>query len=123
MIVFGPSMHRRRRRRRLLVAAVTFGILGAGAASYLIVVLPLIRSPHTPCLGTISRSATGSPTPRPGCPSAELPDAARLGAVAWVADGKLTVLHLGSCRQAVLVASGAEPPVRFSPDGRWLAFA
>jgi dipeptidyl aminopeptidase/acylaminoacyl peptidase len=42
--------------------------------------------------------------------------------VAWIGAGALTVFDLGTCRQAVPVASGAKPPVRFSPDGQWLAF-
>jgi dipeptidyl aminopeptidase/acylaminoacyl peptidase len=32
------------------------------------------------------------------------------------------VIDLGTCRQATVVGTGAVPPVRFSPDGRWMAF-
>ena len=32
------------------------------------------------------------------------------------------MFDLATCRQTIVVASGAEPPVRFSPDGQWLAF-
>jgi Tol biopolymer transport system component len=42
--------------------------------------------------------------------------------VAWIDAGTLTVIDLGTCRQVVLVSSGAAPPVRFSPDGKWLVF-
>jgi hypothetical protein len=109
-----------RRRHRLRVAAVLVVVLGAGAAMFFTVVLPLLQP-----VGTSGRGTTGSsphPSPAPGCLSGKLPNPARLGTVAWVADGRLTVLDLGTCRRAVLVASGAGPPVRFSPDGRWLAF-
>src|SRR6266545_7752179 len=36
--------------------------------------------------------------------------------------GPLILIDLGTCRQTILVRTGAGPPVRFSPDGRWLAF-
>lgn len=50
------------------------------------------------------------------------PGSARLGAVAYVRDAVLHVFDLGTCRDRVLVAKGVEPPVRFSADGRFLAF-
>jgi dipeptidyl aminopeptidase/acylaminoacyl peptidase len=42
--------------------------------------------------------------------------------VAWIEAGTLRVIDLPTCRQAVLLSTGAAPPVRFSPDGQWLAF-
>jgi len=45
-----------------------------------------------------------------------------LGDVAWIDDGALRLVDLGTCKQTTLVATGAEPPARFSFDGRWLAF-
>jgi hypothetical protein len=46
------------------------------------------------------------------------PRDARLGAVAFVRSGALHVVSLTDCRDRVLVARGANPPVRFSRDGR-----
>jgi WD40 repeat protein len=46
---------------------------------------------------------------------------ARLGRVAYVRSGSLRLLDLATCRD-VLLARNARPPVRFSPDGRWIAF-
>jgi dipeptidyl aminopeptidase/acylaminoacyl peptidase len=42
--------------------------------------------------------------------------------MAWVRDGVLSVLELDSCKERTLVQTGAAPPVRFSHDGRWIAF-
>jgi hypothetical protein len=88
------------------------------AAGYFIVLLQLLgHAPHTPS------TPRASPTPgKPACPTARLPDAAQLGDVAWISAGSLMVIDLENCRQTVVVAKGAAPPVRFSPDGRWLAF-
>jgi WD40-like Beta Propeller Repeat len=115
-------MHRARRRRRLLVATVVVAVLGVGAASYFIGVSSLLRPARPSSPRTSRPSVSAQPSPLPDCASAVLPDAARLGSVAWIMDGALTVIDLGTCRQAALVASGAAPPVRFSPDGKWLAF-
>ena len=37
-------------------------------------------------------------------------------------DGVLSVLELESCKERTLVQTGAALPVRFSHDGRWIAF-
>jgi dipeptidyl aminopeptidase/acylaminoacyl peptidase len=103
------------------VAIVVVAAVGVGVASY-VVVAPMLRSTPASSPGASGPSATGRPSPLPDCASATLPDAARLGSVAWIADGALHVVDLGTCRQQALVASGAAPPVRFSPDGKWLAF-
>jgi Tol biopolymer transport system component len=115
-------MYRERRRRRLLVATVIVAVVGVLAAWLFVLVLPLLRPTPATSPRTTRASASGEPSPSPNCASAVLPDAARLGSVAWVSDGALTVIDLGTCRQAALVASGAKPPVRFSADGKWLAF-
>lgn len=44
------------------------------------------------------------------------------GRVAYLRRGALHVLDLGTCRDRVLVRRGARPPVRWSPDGRWIAY-
>ncbi len=112
------SMYRRRRLRYLLVAAGVLAGVGVVVAAYLVVLLPLGSPRSTP---PPSVNLSVSPTKR-SCPTAELADAPRLGKVAWINAGSLTVIDLGTCRQAGLVKTGAAPPVRFSPDGRWLAF-
>jgi hypothetical protein len=43
--------------------------------------------------------------------------------VAFVAGGALRVSDLDRCRTRTLVAHTASPPVRFSPDGRYVAFS
>src|SRR5207253_10802569 len=44
-----------------------------------------------------------------------------LGSVAYLRAGALHVADLSTCRDRVLVRD-AGPPVRWSPDGRWIAF-
>lgn len=46
---------------------------------------------------------------------------ARLGRVAFLRGGALHVVDLATCEDRI-VAPAASAPVRFSPDGRWLAF-
>jgi hypothetical protein len=121
MTMYLHSPLRRRRFRRLLVAAVVVASLGVIAVSYFAVVVPLLRS-GTTSEPTVHPTPSSSASPLPGCETAALPGAAGLGAVASINAGTLTVFDLGTCRQSVVVASGAEPPVRFSPDGRWIAF-
>jgi dipeptidyl aminopeptidase/acylaminoacyl peptidase len=116
-----PPSYRRRRLRRVVVAAAFVALLGAAAAAWLFVVWPILR-PDTAAPSPSASPAPSGPSPLPGCETAAVQDAARLGKVAWTGDGALTVLDLATCRQTVTVASKVEPPVRFSPDGRWLAF-
>ena len=52
----------------------------------------------------------------PGLPAGEL------GSVAYVRSGALRVVDVGSCTRHLLVTKGAHAPVRWSPDGRWIAF-
>jgi dipeptidyl aminopeptidase/acylaminoacyl peptidase len=42
--------------------------------------------------------------------------------VAYVSSGALHVVDVATCRDRVLVGSGASPPVAFSPSGDWIAF-
>src|ERR671923_1036880 len=51
----------------------------------------------------------------PTCPSG------LVGRLAYVDEG-LRVLDMRTCRVRVLVRSKVQPPVRWSRDGRWLAF-
>jgi dipeptidyl aminopeptidase/acylaminoacyl peptidase len=106
--------------RRLLILLTAAGLSVAGY----FVVLAHLKSPMPPIPAPRSshRSIVSIPPTKPACPTARLPDAVRLGEVAWIRAGSLEVIDLGTCRQAILVDTGAEPPVRFSPDGRWVAF-
>ncbi len=45
-----------------------------------------------------------------------------LGSIAFAARGSLHVLSLETCRGRAVVAQGVAPPVRWSPDGRFLAY-
>jgi Tol biopolymer transport system component len=65
-----------------------------------------------------ARPASRSPTKLSSCPTG----VRRLGLVAFVADNRLDVVDLRRCRVTVRRAPGAGE-VRFSPDGRWLAYA
>lgn len=110
-------MYAQRRRRTgravgvLLLTAGVAALIGAGAT--------LIPS------WLRSGSSTGTPTPTPkarACPTARVAGSTRLGALAWVRDGVLSVLELESCKERTLVQTGAAPPVRVSHKGRWIAF-
>jgi Tol biopolymer transport system component len=65
-------------------------------------------------------SATPTEASQPACASARLPG--RLGAIAWIDGAKLVVRNLDTCTMTRLVSRGAAGPVRFSPDGRWIAY-
>jgi hypothetical protein len=113
----------RRDSRRLLILIALFAAAGLSVAGYLVVFVHLMRlTPPIPAPRSPPRSIVSVPPAKPACPTARLPDAARLGEVAWIQAGSLEVIDLGTCRQMILVGTGAGPPVRFSPDGRWLAF-
>lgn len=70
------------------------------------------------CGGAVSAGARAVAAQRP-CPTAATPGA---GSFAWAAGGTLRVVDLRTCRVRVLVSRGAAPPVRISPDGRWVGF-
>lgn len=120
-----PRPFPRRSPRRLFlpllgVAGLVVIAVGIEVAAYYRIWVPA-GQPHkpTPHRPSVATSVTPS---GPACPTSGLPDAARLGTVAWVRSGELVVVDLRTCRQEVVVGTGAKPPVRFSPDGRWLAF-
>jgi hypothetical protein len=64
-----------------------------------------------------TRLAASSSSAPASCPTA----VRGLGRIAFVADGRLEIVGLRRCRVNVTRASGASE-VRFSPDGRWLAY-
>jgi hypothetical protein len=70
------------------------------------------------------RGSGGQAQPRhravPGCASARIPG--RLGSIAWVANGRLDVENLDTCARSTLVTDGAAAPIRFSPDGSFVAY-
>jgi dipeptidyl aminopeptidase/acylaminoacyl peptidase len=55
-------------------------------------------------------------------PRASCPRDGRLGAVAYLRAASLRVVDLGTCRSKVVVPRGAQAPVRWSPNGRWILF-
>ena len=106
---------RRRRSSRLLVGALLLAAVAAGSVAAAVFLPSWLRS----------RSAEPTPTPTaaaPSCPSARLAGNAQLGSIAWVDGGVLRLLDLDTCDERILVEKGAAPVVRFSHDGRWVAF-
>jgi hypothetical protein len=59
--------------------------------------------------------------PPPKAPTC--PKDASLGRIAYIRDGQLHVIEMGNCRDLVVVPSGAAGPVKFSPDGKSIAFS
>jgi len=112
----------RRDSRGPLILIAVFALAGLSVAGYLVVFVHLMRLMRPlPALRRPPSIVRVTPS-KPACPTARLPDAARLGEVAWIRAGSLMMVDLGTCRQTALVGTGAGPPVRFSQDGRWLAF-
>ena len=85
-------------RRLALAVAAAFAALGGGIPA---------ASARTP-------SAAGCPSP--------VRDASDLGRLAFVRAGQLELLEVRDCRVRTVVPSGVEGPVRWSADGRYLAF-
>src|SRR5438094_9194806 len=121
MLARPPSSPNRRFRPGFVPAALGAAIVLSGVFYALTVgwLLQRVQPPQPP----------PSPTARPvahtmGCATRVLPGAVRrgLGFVAWVEGGTLRVVSLATCQQRILVPSHAAAPIRFSPDGRWLAF-
>jgi Tol biopolymer transport system component len=114
----GRHLYARGRRitsRRLLGGLLAVAVVAGGVAAA--VFLPdLLRSR--------SAAPTSSPSADvPSCPSTRLAGGdAHLGSVAWVDAGVLRLLDLDTCQERTLVEVGAEPTVRFSHDGTWVAF-
>ncbi len=112
----------RRDSRGPLILIALFALAGLSVAAYVVVFVHLMRlTPPIPEPHSSPRSVVSPRPTKPACPTTRLPHAARLGEVAWIQSGSLMVIDLGSCRQT-LVSTGAAPPVRFSHDGRWMAF-
>lgn len=114
-----PGRHSYARRRRSTGRVV-------GALVLLVVVVAAIATAVTLVPSWLRSSpSTVTPTSAPSvssCPTADLPGSARLGTFAWVEGGALRLIDLGSCEERTLVPTDAAPPVRFSFDGKWLAF-
>jgi len=121
----GPWARKPARRRTGLhsVLALVFLVLAAGAGYLVIVQVPKwLKGPE---LGAPPASPTPSVTlldPIKGCQSPGFPDFRSLGTVAWVDSGALKVVDLPTCRQKTLVPNGVDRPVRFSSDGKWVAY-
>gem|GEM_PF-860987 len=114
----GRHLYARPRRGRRILAAVVAAIAGVA-----IVTLGAIKLvPQLLGSGGSSERPSGTASPGPRCASARAAGGARLGSVAWVRDGALRLLDLDTCTVRTLVQQGATPPVRFSHDGRWIAF-
>jgi hypothetical protein len=111
-----PIHHRRRNPWRWILVVVLVAVVAAGVA------IAIARPPWLESLTTTTIAVDLTPPEVPPCPSAQLGFGSRLGTVAWVDAGALHLLDLDTCDQRVVVASGAEPPVRFSHDGTWIAF-
>ncbi|HXJ64340.1 MAG TPA: hypothetical protein VNN79_11350, partial [Actinomycetota bacterium] len=120
----GPWARKAARRRTGLhtLMAVVFLALAAGAGYLVIVQVPKwLKGPDVAAPATPSPSVS-TLDPIPGCQSPGFPDFRSLGTVAWVQSGQLDVVDLPTCRQKTLVPTGADQPVRFSPDGQWIAY-
>jgi hypothetical protein len=104
-----------------LLAFVLLAV-AAGAGYVAIVAVPRwLRGP------TLAAPPTPSPSistlnPLPGCMTPGFPDFQDLGQVAWAQGGDLHLVDLATCRERLLVHGGVEPPVRFSADGKWVAY-
>jgi len=93
-------------RSLAVLGAILLGLFALGAA---VLVGSAFRPPASP-------RALGMEAPCPGL------SAGQLGSVAYVRGGALHVVDLASCARQVLATKGAAAPVRWSPDGRWIAF-
>jgi dipeptidyl aminopeptidase/acylaminoacyl peptidase len=112
---------RRRTGLHTLLALVLVAV-AAGATYLAVVQVPKwLRGPDAVATDAPSPSVS-TLDPLPGCRSPGFPDFRSLGDVAWVESGALRVVNLPTCRQKVLAPTGAETPVRFSADGRWVAY-
>jgi WD40-like Beta Propeller Repeat len=114
----GPSGRRRGLTLVLVSTAGLFVAVGLAIAVYLaLVVQGRSLGPSNPEPVTAGASPSGG-----GCRTARLSANAGLGEVAWVEAGSLNIVDLDTCSDDVLLASGGAAPVRFSADGRWVAF-
>ena len=72
------------------------------------------------CALAVGVAAAGA-TRTGSCPRA-LAGKSDLGQLAFVDRGQLKLVDLATCRSRTLVAEGVQPPVRWSADGRYLAY-
>lgn len=120
----GPWARKAARRRTGLhtVLAVVFLAIAAGAGYLVIVQIPKwLKGPEAVAPASPSPSVSLL-DPIRGCQSPGFPDFRSLGTVAWVESGAIKVVDLPTCRQKTLVRTDADGPVRFSPDGKWVAY-
>src|SRR5213080_1300746 len=111
---------RRRAMQQALVALVFLAVAGGAVFLAAVAVPKWLRGQATP--STTPTPTATTPRPVPGCATARFPHAEALGLVAWVSAGGLQLEDLATCRVRTLAGAGAAAPVRFSADGRWLAF-
>jgi hypothetical protein len=120
----GPWARKAARRRTGLhtIMALLFVAIAAGAAYLAIVLVPKwLKGPELEATATPSPSVS-TINPLPGCQGPGFPNFAQLGTVAWVDSGALRLVDLSTCREKALVEGDASAPVRFSPDGKWIAY-
>lgn len=97
-------------------ALVIAGAVGAGVVGAATFIPSWLRSEP-------SSEPTAPPTSTtPTCATARIAGTTSLGSVAWVRGGVMHLLDLDACEERTLVQTDAAPPVRFSRDGRWVAF-
>jgi len=102
--------------------AVVVVIVGGGATAAAILIPSIVGSAKH--AGT--PRSTPTPSSGPGCATARAAarsaGTSRLGVLAWIEEGALHTFDLDACHSRTLVAEDAAGPVRFSHDGRWVAF-
>jgi hypothetical protein len=116
----GRHLYVKKQRGRVL--GIVGAVLAVGAAGVGIYAAARLA----PSFFGLERSPEPTTPPvasdEPECPTGQAAGEAPLGAVAWVSAGQLLLLDLDSCEERILVPADALPPVRFSHDGRWVAF-
>jgi Tol biopolymer transport system component len=100
----------------VLGALLILALVGAGVVAWVRFAPPWFES------GSSGRASSSPTSPASSCATARAGGDTRLGLVAWVRDGALRLADLDTCKERTLVQAGAAPPVRFSHDGRWVAF-
>jgi Tol biopolymer transport system component len=101
--------HRRRNRRVLIAGGALLGAVAIGFGVW----FGFFR-------GGGGEGKNAADHPQPKCESARLHG--KLGVLAWSAGGRLRTLDLDTCARDIAVRRHAPPPVRFSRDGKHIAF-
>jgi dipeptidyl aminopeptidase/acylaminoacyl peptidase len=112
-----PSF-RRPRKRWIVVTLVVLGIVGAAIGLTVAIRPSWLGSGHSSSPSAAPTVTSESPT----CASARAAGSSPLGTLAWIDGDSLMLFDLDSCARRTLVPQRATPPVRFSPDGRWVGF-